>query len=71
MNFGEFGRAHKDLTAIGTVVNIASRAQGAAEPGEILLTNAAHDRAQAEVAGSRAREYRLKGIDEPTTLWSA
>jgi class 3 adenylate cyclase len=38
VNFGEFGRAHHDLTAIGTVVNIASRAQSAAGADEILLT---------------------------------
>lgn len=27
MKFGEFGRSHRDLTAIGTVVNVAARAQ--------------------------------------------
>jgi class 3 adenylate cyclase len=26
VNLGEFGRTHQDLTAIGTVVNVASRA---------------------------------------------
>jgi class 3 adenylate cyclase len=26
LSFGEFGRSHRDLTAIGTVVNVASRA---------------------------------------------
>src|SRR3954447_6115359 len=32
-SFGEFGRSHRDLTAIGTVVNTAARAQSAAEAG--------------------------------------
>ena len=33
LSFGEFGRSHRDLTAIGTVVNTASRAQSVAEIG--------------------------------------
>src|SRR5262245_37452403 len=40
LSFGEFGRSHRDLTAIGTVVNLASRAQTAAAAGEILVTQA-------------------------------
>src|SRR3712207_602628 len=43
-SFGEFGRSHRDLTAIGTVVNTAARAQSAAAPGEILVTRTVHDR---------------------------
>src|SRR5512134_567333 len=34
VSFGEFGRSHRDLTAIGTVVNTAARAQAAAEAGQ-------------------------------------
>lgn len=30
LSFGEFGRSHRDVTAIGTVVNTASRVQSAA-----------------------------------------
>ena len=37
VSFGEFGRTHHDLKAIGTVVNRASRAQSAASPGEIRV----------------------------------
>jgi class 3 adenylate cyclase len=71
VNFGEFGRAHQDLTAIGTVVNVASRAQSAAAAGEILVTEAVHERAGDELPESRAREVRLKGLDEPARLWAA
>lgn len=71
VNFGEFGRAHHDLTAIGTVVNVASRAQGAAAAGEILVTDAVRERASAEFKDSVGREYQLKGIDEPARLWAA
>ena len=44
LSFGEFGRSHRDLTAIGTVVNTAARLQGAAAPGEILATEAVRER---------------------------
>jgi class 3 adenylate cyclase len=71
VNFGEFGRAHQDLTAIGTVVNVAARAQGAAAAGEILVTEAVRERAQAELPESTARLFQLKGIDEPARLWAA
>jgi class 3 adenylate cyclase len=71
VSFGEFGRSHRDLTAIGTVVNTASRAQSSAAAGEILLTDAAYDRARSELAGSRVREYRLKGYETPIRLHAA
>jgi len=71
VSFGEFGRTHQDLTAIGTVVNTASRAQSAAAADEILVTQAVRDRAQPELIESRAHDYRLKGFDEPMQLWAA
>jgi class 3 adenylate cyclase len=71
VNFGEFGRAHHDLTAIGMVVNVAARAQAAALSGEILVTEAVRQRASAELGQSSPREYRLKGFDEPARLWAA
>jgi adenylate cyclase len=40
VNFGEFGQTHRDLTAIGTVVNTAARAQSAALAGQVLVTTA-------------------------------
>jgi adenylate cyclase len=71
VNFGEFGRAHQDLTAIGTVVNVASRAQSAAAAGEILLTSSVYERARPELETSQSRDYRLKGLAEPVRLWAA
>lgn len=71
LSFGEFGRSHRDLTAIGTVVNAASRAQSVAAAGEILLTQAVYDRVAAELARSQPQEYRLKGFDAPITLYAA
>jgi adenylate cyclase len=71
VNFGEFGHAHQDLTAIGTVVNVAARAQSAAAAGEILLTEAVYERARSELEASQSRDYRLKGLAEPARLWAA
>jgi adenylate cyclase len=71
LSFGEFGRSHRDLTAIGTVVNLASRAQSAAAAGEILVTQAVYERAQAELADSRPQQRELKGFEQPTTLYAA
>jgi len=71
VNFGEFGRTHQDLTAIGTVVNVASRAQSAAAADEILMTAAVREKAAAALPESAGREYQLKGIDGPAKLWAA
>jgi adenylate cyclase len=71
VNFGEFGHTHQDLTAIGTVVNVASRAQGAAAPDQILVTAAVREKAAAALPESAAREYQLKGIERPAKLWAA
>jgi adenylate cyclase len=66
-SFGEFGRSHRDLTAIGTVVNTAARAQSVADAGRILVTKAVCDRAPAE---GECREYQLKGFEKPIELYT-
>lgn len=71
LSFGEFGRSHRDLTAIGTVVNMASRAQSAAAAGEILVTGAVYQRVRADMPGGTAKKYQLKGFDRPVELYTA
>jgi adenylate cyclase len=71
LSFGEFGRSHRDLTAIGTVVNTASRAQSAAGADQILVTREVYQRAQPELAGSEATSYELKGFKAPVELYAA
>jgi class 3 adenylate cyclase len=71
VNFGEFGRTHQDLTAIGTVVNVASRAQSAAAADQILMTAAVREKAATALPESAGRDYQLKGIDQPAKLWAA
>jgi adenylate cyclase len=69
--FGEFGKTHRDLTAIGTVVNRAARAQAAAAPGEILVTKEVHDRTPSLAWHGAANDYQLKGFDSPISLYAA
>lgn len=71
LSFGEFGRSHRDLTAIGTVVNIAARVQAAAAAGEILVTDAMRDRLGDLLPASTGQAYALKGFDSPVTLYRA
>lgn len=71
VSFDEFGIAHRDLTAIGKVVNTAARAQAAAEPGQILVTEQVRHRLGPDLADVPSAEYSLKGVDTPTTLYAA
>src|SRR5205807_4427614 len=71
LSFGEFGRSHRDLTAIGTVVNTASRAQSAADADQILVTEEVYRRARSELSDSHSRAYRLKGFEAPIELYAA
>nr|WP_298689996.1 adenylate/guanylate cyclase domain-containing protein [uncultured Dongia sp.] len=71
LSFGEFGQSHRDLTAIGTVVNTAARAQSAALAGEILLTQAVYDRFSPALTVSGMQDYDLKGFEKPVRLYAA
>jgi len=71
LSFGEFGRSHRDLTAIGTVVNTASRAQSVAEADQILVTQAVYQRAQSDLQDSHPKAFQLKGFDAPIELYAA
>jgi class 3 adenylate cyclase len=71
LSFGEFGRSHRDLTAIGTVVNTASRAQSVAEADQILVTQSVYQRAQSEMPDSYPKAFQLKGFDAPVELYAA
>ena len=51
-----------DYTMVGDTINIASRLQGEALAGEVLLTEDAYNAVRPAFPGSEQRQYRLKGI---------
>jgi class 3 adenylate cyclase len=71
LSFGEFGQSHRDLTAIGTVVNTAARAQSVARAGQILVTSTVRERCEQDIVGSDGRKYDLKGLATPIELYDA
>ena len=63
-SIGELGSSYKEFTAIGPVVNLASRIQGRAEPGEVLVTEEVYREVEDEYPGAEMRVCELKGVDE-------
>jgi class 3 adenylate cyclase len=70
LSFGEFGQSHRDLTAIGTVVNTAARAQSVARAGQILVTRAVRDQCKNDI-NDEGTKYDLKGLAAPIELYNA
>src|SRR5919106_6078303 len=54
-----------DYTMVGDSINIASRLQGKAASGEILVTDEAYKPVSAAFPGAVRAEYLLKGISHP------
>ena len=54
-----------DYTMVGDSINIASRLQGKAATGEILVTDEAYKPISAAFPGAIRAEYLLKGISRP------
>ena len=67
-SIGEVGMAYKDFTIIGSVVNTASRIQGAAKAGEVLVSNEVYELVADLFPNSESRVCQLKGIEQPLTL---
>jgi adenylate cyclase len=53
-----------DYTMVGDAINIASRLQGEAGPGEILVTQDVYDVVRGDFPMAERREYQLKGIEQ-------
>lgn len=64
---GEVGTAYKDFTAIGPVVNLASRLQGAAAAGEVLVSQEVFDAVRNEFPKAENKSLLLKGIGSPVS----
>lgn len=62
---GEVGTTYKDFTAIGPVVNLTSRLQGAAGIGEIMVTEEVFNHVKDRFPDAQKRTLTLKGINSP------
>ncbi len=69
-SIGEVGRAYKDFTIIGPVVNLASRVQGTAKAGEILVTEEVYRHVADLFPASESRTCQLKGIENPVNAFT-
>jgi adenylate cyclase len=67
---GDVGQFCRDFTAIGPVINLAARLQGAACPGEVLVSSGAYDQLGASVGADGPRRLQLKGIEHPVTAFA-
>jgi adenylate cyclase len=68
-SIGEVGTAYKDFTIIGPVVNTASRIQGVAKAGEILVSKDVYQQVPDLFPNSEPRITQLKGIERPEPIY--
>jgi adenylate cyclase len=67
-NIGSETRAKYGI--VGSAVNLAHRIQAQARGGEVVVSQAVYRLVQPEVTISREFEVRLKGIQDPVTLYA-
>jgi adenylate cyclase len=67
---GEVGLACRDFTAIGPVINLAARLQGAARPGEVLVSADTRALVGSGLAVHEPCTLDLKGIEQPVTAYA-
>ena len=58
-----------DYTMVGDSINIASRLQGQAAPGEVLVTEDVYKAINTAFPGAMRVEYSLKGISPPVAAY--
>ena len=63
--------ARSEAMVMGDTVNAASRLQGIAEPGTVLVDDATRAATEAAVAYEDAGTHLLKGRDDPIKAWTA
>jgi adenylate cyclase len=70
ITIGEVGEFCRDFTVIGSVVNLAARLQGAAEPGEVLVTDEVYGQVNDHFPRAPSRLCRVKGFDQPVNAYT-
>lgn len=68
-SIGEVGTAYKDFTIVGPVVNAASRIQGAAQAGEVLVSEDVYRQVEDLFPRAESRACQLKGIEKPVSTY--
>ena len=58
-----------EYTAIGSVVNTASRLEGIAKAGEVIISPEVYERLKGRIIADSLGKYQLKGITEPMEVY--
>jgi len=69
VSMGEIGTSYKEFTAVGPVVNLASRIQGCAKSSEIAITESVYDKIKDTFPNLEKRVVPVKGVQEPVTIY--
>ncbi|MEZ5482871.1 MAG: adenylate/guanylate cyclase domain-containing protein [Porticoccaceae bacterium] len=68
---GNFGTENRlDYTLLGTEVNLASRLESAAEPGEILVTHETYSLVKDQIMCRDKGEIKVKGYQQPVRVYT-
>ena len=58
-----------EYTAIGSVVNTASRLEGIAKAGEVIISPEVYERLKGRIIADSLGKHQLKGITEPMEVY--
>ena len=61
---------HMDFTAVGSVVNVASRLCSSAKPGKVIVDKSTYDRANCKYHTTLQTPFSIKGISYPIDTYS-
>jgi adenylate cyclase len=71
MTVGNIGsEMHKDYTVIGNQVNVASRLESRAKPGQILISQRTYTRVKDLVNVEEVGTVQVKGIHRPVLTYN-
>jgi adenylate cyclase len=70
MNLRPERKAWPTLGARSSAVNLASRLEGIAEPGQIVLSHTAAEHLGDEIELEDLGERALKNVDQPVRCWA-